>query len=61
MFVKLNKIIKNKGQNKNDEAIQSQIVGQAKVEEFALNLFTKADEDDRDANFHKYFLIFNLS
>lgn len=42
-----------KSQNKNDEAIQSQIVGQAKVEEFALKLFDKADEDDRNSNFHK--------
>jgi hypothetical protein len=45
--------LKSKSQNKNDESIQSQIVGQAKCEEFALNLFTKADEDDRSANFHK--------
>lgn len=42
-----------KSQNKNDESIQSQIVGQAKVEEFALKLFDKADEDDRNSNFHK--------
>jgi len=42
-----------KAQNKNDEAIQSQIVGQANVEEFALKLFDKADEDDRNSNFHK--------
>jgi len=42
-----------KNQNKNDESIQSQIVGQAKVEEFALKLFEKADEDDRNSNFHK--------
>lgn len=46
-------IEKTKSQNKSDESIASELVGQAKVEELALRLFEKADEDDRNSNFHK--------
>ena len=44
---------KTKAQNKNEEAIQTQIVGQACVEKLALNIFQKADEEDRQARFSK--------
>ena len=39
---------------KNDEAIQSQVVGQSIVETYALKIFEKADEDDRSSRFTKY-------
>lgn len=42
-----------KAQMKNEEAIQSQIVGQALVEKLALSIFHKADAEDREAKFTK--------
>lgn len=42
-----------KAQNKNDEAIKSEVVGQTYVEDFALRIFDKADSEDRQANFNK--------
>jgi len=42
-----------KAQNKNEEAIQTQIVGQACVERLALTIFQKADEEDRQSRFSK--------
>lgn len=37
----------------NDESIHSEMVGQACVEKYALRIFDKADEDDRQALFSK--------
>ena len=37
----------------NEEAISSEVVGQAHVEEMGLQLFNKADTDDRAANFSR--------
>lgn len=42
-----------KSQYKNEEAVQSQVVGQALVEKLALSIFHKADAEDRDAKFTK--------
>lgn len=42
-----------KNQNKADEAIHSSMVGQALVERFALSIFSKADDDDRQSRFNK--------
>lgn len=42
-----------KSQMKNEEAIISQIVGQAMVEKLALNIFSKADAEDRASMFSK--------
>lgn len=39
--------------HKNDEAIQSEIVGQAYVEKYALRIFETADGDDRQSKFNK--------
>jgi hypothetical protein len=49
----MNNLKKSKAQNKNDEAIKSEVVGQTYVEEFALRIFDKADTEDRQANFNK--------
>ena len=38
---------------KGEEAITSQIVGQAMVEKLALNIFNKADSEDRSSMFSK--------
>ena len=38
---------------KGEEALQSEIVGQAHVEEVGLKLFEHADKEDRAARFHK--------
>ncbi|RNA12143.1 vacuolar sorting-associated VTA1 -like protein [Brachionus plicatilis] len=37
----------------NEESIHSEIVGQACVEKYAIRIFDKADEDDRQARFTK--------
>lgn len=42
-----------KNQNRNEEAITSQVVGQALVEKLALNIFSKADMEDRESKFNK--------
>lgn len=42
-----------KAQYKNEEAIASQMVGQAMVEKQALNIFNKADMEDREGKFTK--------
>lgn len=42
-----------KAQNKGEEAIQSQLVGQAYVEKLALSIFQKADAEDRGSMFSK--------
>lgn len=39
-----------------EEALTSDIVAQAHVESVGLKLFEFADEQDRDAKFHKYVL-----
>ena len=39
---------------KDDEAVASDIVGQAHVETVALKLFEFADTEDRNARFSKY-------
>jgi len=44
---------KLKSQMKGEEAITSQIVGQAMVEKLALNIFNKADSEDRSSMFSK--------
>lgn len=36
-----------------EEALSSDIVGQAHVESVGLKLFEFADQQDREANFHK--------
>ena len=46
--------LKTKAQNKTDETIKSEVVGQTCVEEFALKIFDKADTEDRQGNFNKY-------
>ncbi len=47
-----------KNQFKNDESIQSQIVGQTVLEQYALKVFDKADDEDRRAIFSKYSIEF---
>ncbi|CAF0789332.1 unnamed protein product [Brachionus calyciflorus] len=42
-----------KKQNPSDESIHSEVVGQAVVEKYALRIFEKADDDDRQARFSK--------
>lgn len=42
-----------KKQNPNDEAIHSETAGQAFVEDYALRIFGKADDDDRQSKFNK--------
>ena len=45
-----------KKQHVGEEALTSDIVGQAVVEKSALKLFEKADDDDRQSRFNKYIL-----
>jgi len=42
-----------KKQNKDNEALQSEMVGQAHVENYALKLFLYADTEDRAGRFGK--------
>ena len=43
-----------KDQLKNNEAIQSELVGQAHIEDAAIKLFFFADTEDRSSRFDKY-------
>lgn len=53
LFNLMDNLEATKNQNKNDESIQNQLVGQTVVEQYALKIFDKADEDDREAKFTK--------
>lgn len=46
-------ICQTKKQNPTDESIHSEVVGQACVEKYALKIFEKADDDDRQSRFNK--------
>lgn len=43
-----------KSAHHDNEAITNEIVAQAHLENYALKLFTYADQQDRAANFNKY-------
>lgn len=43
-----------KKENHDNEAITSDVVAQAHLENYALKLFTYADQQDRAANFNKW-------
>lgn len=45
-----------KSAHHDNEAITNEIVAQAHLENYALKLFTYADQNDRAANFNKYVL-----
>jgi len=53
LFQLMDIIESTKNELKADESIQSQIVGQTVVEEYALKIFDKADDEDRKAKFNK--------
>lgn len=48
---------KFKKEHHDNEAITNDIVAQAYLENYALKLFTYADQNDRAANFNKYGVI----
>lgn len=47
-----------KKQHHEQETITNEVVAQAHLENYALKLFTYADQQDRAANFNKYALVF---